>query len=361
MGRVQRILLIPVLLFFLFFFSNPETYLQQLDRGEKEYKALIEKCEKIEDSKKKIKCQKKFLKYFKYSQEISLKRGMIENLDPMIWSVVLREISETEYDYDLRHMALSQLNDQEKLFKIVNDRELDKKYRSSALYYLKKEEYLISIVKNDPDNSFRARAAEKIYGQDVLIGLVKTEKDKWMRNSAVQNLDDQETLKYLVLNDLYEGVREKAAGKIGEQQILKKVVMNDKKEEVQRAAVMNIDPELSSDFLKSISNHPSTHVKRIAQLKLIISNPEVKKLHGKLDFEYKIDYSSKGYGTNIIRSVKREFVTIKITGSKNDLILKRNYEGRDFQEKETFTAWKKILWATIDFDEIETELKKKKE
>ena len=343
---------------------------------EEAYMKRIRKCENIAKPKKKKRCQERFLEYF---NSLDTNRGtIILKLDPREWEWVLRYITENDRSIDLRMIAYDHLNDQDGLVNIVlSDHvpygrsrpiwnrtglmKIGSSTKDKAFRLIKGEKYFKKIFNQSKIDYLRDWALSHIHDQDFLIDLIKREKSGTIRNSALKNLDDRETLENLALNDPDWRTRSIAVQKIEDQELLQRLIKNDKDVDVQRNAAMNIDPDRSRDFLDSLVEHPNRHVRRIARLKLIISDPEIRKIHGKLELQYEPSLRSKTYGQKgdyRIYSVKREVVGIIITEKTGKVLFKEFYWGRSAQKQEIFKKKKgsKLLEARIDFEAIKRKL-----
>lgn len=338
MKKFIKILIFFALFTFALSLGNSETWSEKNKRVRKEYKDLIRKCEKIDNPKKKKKCQKKFLKYYNKVKEKGYRSTMLSCLDPAKWEDILQDISKNDKESYLRIKALSRLNDQKTLLDIFNSTESKKKDRSSALWFLTDKDALIKIAKNDTFEDFRSMAARKIHDQETLKWIINNDKSEFARKAAIKNLKDQELLEQLI----YKNPDEK----------------------IKKLAIMNLDPEISSELLKKIYNSTSPdisrHIRNIAGIKLLLSDPEILKIHGKLRLEYKNNYIHKTY-----RTIKKssETIIVKITNSVWKTILYKSFRGRALKKEESLkflTETPQLQQAVVNFKLIRNLLKSSK-
>ncbi len=341
-------------------------------------KKIIRKCEKIKNPVKKEKCQKRFLSYFNlpYGEMASILR----ELDPMEWELVFRYFTKTDRRINLRIIAFDHLNDQDGLANIVISDHLSYgkftpyggkvklkktslKERESAFKLIKGEEYLKKIFNQCKISYLKDWALQNIHDQEFLITLIK--KDNPSKYTAVRKLEDLEVLEDLASNDPDGHVREIAVAKVKDQKLLQNLIKNDSYLGVKRYAMINIDPVQSRDFLKGFVDSPYRHVRRIARLKLIISDPKIRSSHGKLELQYENPYRpGKTYSTmGGFKKfyVDREVIIITITKETGEVIFDKAYWGREPQKTELFklNEMSKEFKATIDFDAIREILMKK--
>lgn len=349
-----------ILLVFLLTPVHSESWTEQYNRLKSKYIQLIQKCEQIQSPKKIRKCQKKFLRsfnrgYIKTTRYHEWKGSIIKLLKPDAWKYVLTEIAKNSKLRSMKLIALYQLDESEKFWKLFRDSSLPSRQRESVFQYIDKEEYLVHIIENDFKDYYRYSAVKKIKNQAILKKYARNDKSEMVRISAVINLEDQGTLQYLVLNAPDWSARRIAAKKIFNPDILSQVIKKEKDERVLMQAALNLNLRSGAVILKDLLKHPLIHLQRIAKLKFLLDEIQIKELHGKLDVGYKVKYETKSYGF-LRRPGKREIISIQVLNSEDKVILEKELKGRSFKTKEYFGRKGLMLRATIDYDEIRREL-----
>ena len=164
---------------------------------------------------------------------------------------ILLDVIYGDYDDETKLKAVCNLN-QENLFKICNDLNLDEFLRFKAVSNIEKENYLIDICEKSPNVCLIITALSGIKNQEFIsdFGL---NHDNWkVRSLAIAKTDDKDSLAEIAFNDTCWFARKMAVKKVNDDGKLVEILKNEKNRQVQKAIINSIEsPEILLDFFKS--------------------------------------------------------------------------------------------------------------
>lgn len=163
---------------------------------------------------------------------------------------------------EVKDSALSKINDQKILYNMVMDKNIkDVYFKKRIIQHIKDENLLINIIQDDSTYDVVSAALENIVDQGLIFSIATSDRYKENHFEAISKLTNKKDL-YYVAQYGNDNDREKAVQKINDQNFLIQVVKTDKNKRIQYIAIKKITDQ--NFLINFINNSNDSNLKEIA-------------------------------------------------------------------------------------------------